>query len=84
MGWVALGLIAGFIVSKLLNLKGDDPKMGIGMAAGGAVVGGVLYSFFSGNAVSGFNVMSIMYAAIAAIVVLIAWHTMRKHSLSRH
>jgi uncharacterized membrane protein YeaQ/YmgE (transglycosylase-associated protein family) len=50
-----LGLLAGFIASKVLNLRGDDPQMGIIFGGGGALVGGILYSVFSGNSVSAAN-----------------------------
>ncbi|MGD0389549.1 MAG: GlsB/YeaQ/YmgE family stress response membrane protein [Tepidisphaeraceae bacterium] len=77
-GWIVLGLIAGFIASKLVNLRGDDPKMGIYLAAAGALIGGWLYSLFSGSAVTGFNAKSLMFAAIAAVVALAVWHGWRR------
>jgi len=84
VGWIALGLIAGFIASKLLNLRGDDPNMGIALAGAGGLAGGWLYSMISRTAVTSFNTRSLMFAGIAAIGVLILWHAMRRHSLSRH
>jgi len=79
-GWIVLGLIAGFIATKLVNLRGDDPKMGICLAATGALIGGWLYSLFSGSAVTGFNGKSLMFAAIAAVVALLGWHGWRRYS----
>jgi uncharacterized membrane protein YeaQ/YmgE (transglycosylase-associated protein family) len=84
MGWIALGLIVGFIASKSLNLRGDDPKMGITLAGAGGLIGGWLYSLISGTAVSGFNTRSLMFAGLVAVVVLIVWHASRRHSLSRY
>jgi uncharacterized membrane protein YeaQ/YmgE (transglycosylase-associated protein family) len=84
MGWIVLGLIAGFIASKALNLRGDDPKMGIALAGTAGLVGGWLYSLISGAAVTGFNVHSLMYAGLVAIAALIAWHAARRHSFSRY
>jgi uncharacterized membrane protein YeaQ/YmgE (transglycosylase-associated protein family) len=84
IGWIVLGIIIGFVVSKFLNLGGDDPKMGISMAAGAALIGGWLYSLFSHSEVTGYNVHALMFAALAAVVVLIAWHTMRHHSFSKY
>jgi uncharacterized membrane protein YeaQ/YmgE (transglycosylase-associated protein family) len=37
IGWVVLGTIAGFIASRMVSLRGDDPRMGIGMGALGGV-----------------------------------------------
>jgi uncharacterized membrane protein YeaQ/YmgE (transglycosylase-associated protein family) len=77
VGWVVLGIIVGFIASKVVSLRGDDPRMGIVASAGGALVGGCLYSFFSGMAVTSFNPKSLLFAAIAAVVVLVAFHSWR-------
>jgi len=84
MGWIALGLIVGFIASKSLYLGGDDPKMGIVMAGAAGLVGGWLYSLCSGAAVTGYNGHSLMFAGLAAIATLIVWHAMRRHSFSRY
>jgi uncharacterized membrane protein YeaQ/YmgE (transglycosylase-associated protein family) len=52
IGWVVLGTIAGFIASKIVSLRGDDPRMGIGLGALGGLIGGWLYSLISGSAVT--------------------------------
>jgi uncharacterized membrane protein YeaQ/YmgE (transglycosylase-associated protein family) len=77
VGWIVLGIIAGFIASKVVSLRGDDPKMGICLAAFGALMGGWLYSLISGAAVTSFNPRSLMFAALAAGVVLVAFHAWR-------
>jgi uncharacterized membrane protein YeaQ/YmgE (transglycosylase-associated protein family) len=84
MGWIILGLLIGFIASKSLNLGDDDPKMGIAMAGGAGLIGGWLYSLFSGSQVTGFNGHSLMYAALAAIATLVTWHAIRRHSFSKY
>jgi uncharacterized membrane protein YeaQ/YmgE (transglycosylase-associated protein family) len=85
IGWVALGLLVGFIASKTLNLRGDDPNMGIAFGGAGAFIGGIAYSMISGNPVTAFNVMSLIIAGVGAVVVLIVWHViMRRHSFVRH
>ncbi|MGA2233627.1 MAG: GlsB/YeaQ/YmgE family stress response membrane protein [Tepidisphaeraceae bacterium] len=76
-GWIVLGTVAGFIVSKFVDLRGDDPRIGVCAGVGGAIIGGWMYSLISGSAVSGFNVMSLLFAAIAATVALAAWHGWR-------
>ena len=77
VGWVALGLILGFIASKVVNLKGDDPLMGILLGAGGAVAGGAIYTVITHNSVTAFNMTSLLIAGIGAVAVLAGWHTMR-------
>ena len=83
VGWVVVGLVVGFVVSKVLNLHGDDPKLGIGAAAGGAIVGGLLYSLISGDAVSAWSAWSIVCAAVGAGAGLAVWHGVRSRYVSR-
>jgi uncharacterized membrane protein YeaQ/YmgE (transglycosylase-associated protein family) len=76
-GWIVLGTVMGFIVAQVISLRGDDPRLGIMMAAIGAVIGGGIYSLHTGIAVSAFNPTSLMFAAIAAGAALVAWHGWR-------
>ena len=80
IGWVVLGLLAGFIGSKFFDLRGDDPRLGIALGGAGALIGGWLYSLFSGSSVTPFNLASLMFAAIAAIAAVVAWYTWRRGS----
>ncbi len=75
--WVVLGIVLGFIASKFVNLHGDDPMMGVLMGGGAGLVGGWLYSLFSGHAVLISNFLPLFYAGGAAIVVLLVWHIWR-------
>jgi uncharacterized membrane protein YeaQ/YmgE (transglycosylase-associated protein family) len=75
VGWIVLGIIVGFIASKFVKLRGDDPR--IGMGGIGGLIGGWLYSIFSGNAVTPFNLTSLIFAAVAAGIALVAWHGWR-------
>ena len=77
VGWIVLGIIAGFIASKVVSLRGDDPMMGIGVAGAGGFIGGWLYSLFSGSAVTSFNPRSLLFAAMAAALVLVGFHAWR-------
>ena len=47
--WVVTGLIVGFVMSKVVNLRGDDPRLGIGASVLGAIVGGIMYCMISGT-----------------------------------
>lgn len=82
-GWIITGLIVGFIVSKVVNLRGDDPKLGIGVAAIAGLIGGIGYTVKSGAGVVGFNLWCIITAAICALIAVIAWHLIRSRSVSR-
>ena len=77
VGWIILGLVVGFIAAQVVNLRGDDPRMGIIMGGIGGVIGGFLYSHFSHTEVTSFNLTSLFYAAIAAAGALVIWHGWR-------
>ena len=83
LGWIAVGLLIGFIASKVVDLHGDDPRLGIGVAAGGAILCGVLYSIISGAGVSAWNVWSILCAALGALLGAGVWYGVRSRYVSR-
>jgi uncharacterized membrane protein YeaQ/YmgE (transglycosylase-associated protein family) len=74
--WVFLGLIAGFIGSKIVNRTGEGLLLDIVLGVVGAVVGGWLFNTFGHAGVSGLNLYSIMVAVVGAIVVLVIYHAM--------
>jgi len=80
LSWIVVGTFVGFIASKNVNLHGDDPKLGMGCGAIGAVAGGIMHRIVTGVAIEGFNMWSIAYAAIGAALVVGVWHLMRRRS----
>jgi uncharacterized membrane protein YeaQ/YmgE (transglycosylase-associated protein family) len=81
MGWIAwivLGLVAGFIGSKIVNKSGEGFFLDIILGIIGAVVGGWLFTFFGGHGVTGLNVMSLIIAVVGAVVVLVLYHAIRR------
>jgi uncharacterized membrane protein YeaQ/YmgE (transglycosylase-associated protein family) len=70
VAWLVLGLIAGFIASKIVNHTGSGVIMDIVLGVVGAMVGGFLFSFFGAAGVTGFNIYSAVVAIIGAVVVL--------------
>jgi len=69
-----LGLLAGFIGSKIVNRSGEGLVLDIILGVVGAVVGGFLFNQFGAAGVSGFNLYSLVVAVIGAIVVLVLYH----------
>jgi uncharacterized membrane protein YeaQ/YmgE (transglycosylase-associated protein family) len=67
--WIVLGLMAGFVGSKIVNKTGEGITLVLGVA--GAVVGGYLFSVFGAQGVSGLNLYSIVVAVVGAVVVLV-------------
>jgi uncharacterized membrane protein YeaQ/YmgE (transglycosylase-associated protein family) len=74
IGWIVLGLIAGFIASKIVNKTGEGLILDIVLGIIGAVVGGWLFAQFGAAGVTGFNLYSMFVAVIGAIVVLVVYH----------
>lgn len=74
ISWVVLGLIAGFIASKIVNKRGEGFFLDIILGIVGAVVGGWLFSLFGAVGVTGFNLYSMFVAVLGAIVVLVLYH----------
>jgi uncharacterized membrane protein YeaQ/YmgE (transglycosylase-associated protein family) len=51
LSWILLGLIAGFIGSKIVNSEGQGLWLDIVLGIVGAIVGGFLFSFFGASGV---------------------------------
>ncbi|HEY1891838.1 MAG TPA: GlsB/YeaQ/YmgE family stress response membrane protein [Steroidobacteraceae bacterium] len=74
IAWIVLGLIAGFIGSKIINKRGDGLIRDILLGVIGAVVGGWLFHLFGMAGVTGLNIYSLIVAVIGAVVVLVLYH----------
>jgi uncharacterized membrane protein YeaQ/YmgE (transglycosylase-associated protein family) len=72
--WIVLGLIAGFIASKIINKRGEGMIRDILLGVIGAVVGGWLFHAFGMPGVSGLNIYSFIVAVVGAVVVLVIYH----------
>jgi uncharacterized membrane protein YeaQ/YmgE (transglycosylase-associated protein family) len=81
IAWIVLGLIAGFIASKLVNKTGEGMLMDIVLGIVGAVLGGWLFNAFGMAGVSGLNLYSLLVAVIGAAVFLIVYHALTRRSL---
>jgi uncharacterized membrane protein YeaQ/YmgE (transglycosylase-associated protein family) len=74
LAWIVLGLIAGFIASKLVNRAGGSLVLDLLLGVVGAFVGGFLFTRFGAAGVTGLNLYSILVAIIGAVVVLFIYH----------
>jgi uncharacterized membrane protein YeaQ/YmgE (transglycosylase-associated protein family) len=83
IGWLVLGLLVGFVVSKFVDLHGDDPILGIGAAVGGAFVAAILYTVISGAGVSAWNPWSLLWAAVGSVAGVTTCHVIRSRYVSR-
>jgi len=78
VAWIILGLVAGFIGSKIVNKSGEGFFLDIILGIVGALVGGWLFSFFGAHGVTGLNIYSLVVAVLGAIVVLVVYHAIRR------
>lgn len=76
--WIVLGLVAGFIGSKIVNKTGEGFLLDIVLGIVGAVVGGWLFNTFGAAGVTGLNLYSLLVAVIGAVVLLMAYHAIRR------
>jgi len=78
LAWIILGLLAGFIGSKIVNKRGEGLFLDIILGVIGAFVGGWLFTTFGAHGVTGLNLYSLLVAVIGAIVVLVVFHALRR------
>jgi len=78
LAWIILGLIAGFVGSKIVNKRGEGLILDIILGVVGAIVGGWLFSMFGASGVTGLNLYSLAVAVVGAVVVLLVYHAIRR------
>ena len=74
LAWVVLGLIAGFVASKLVNKSGEGVLMDIVLGIVGEVGGGWLFNQFGQPGVTGLNLWSFVVAVVGAVIILVLYH----------
>ena len=74
--WIVLGLISGFIASKIVNKTGQGMLMDIVLGVVGAVVGGWIFNVIGHTGVTGLNLYSVFVSVVGAVVVLFLYHTL--------
>jgi uncharacterized membrane protein YeaQ/YmgE (transglycosylase-associated protein family) len=81
IAWIVLGLVAGFIASKIINRTGEGMFRDILLGIVGAVLGGWLFNRFGMPGVSGLNIYSLLVAVIVADIFLIVYHALARRSV---
>ena len=76
ISWIILGLIAGFIGSKIVNKQGQGFWLNFALGIVGAVVGGFLFDLLGATGVTGLNIYSMIVAIIGSIVVLLIYNAL--------
>ena len=84
IAWLVLGLIAGFIASKIVNRQGNEGLlMNIVIGVVGAEVGGWLFRLFGMSGVTGLNLYSLLVAVLGATVLLFIYHQLIRPAIQR-
>ncbi len=78
LAWIVLGLVAGFIGSKVVNKSGEGFILDILLGIVGAVVGGWLFQVFGASGVTGLNIYSLFVAVIGSVIFLLIYHMLFK------
>ena len=78
LAWIVLGLVAGFIGSKIVNKSGEGIFLDIVLGIVGAVTGGWLFNTFGVSGVTGLNLYSLLVAVVGAVIVLVVYHAIRR------
>ena len=60
IGWLILGLIAGFIASKIVNKTGAGFFLDIVLGIVGALVGGFIFTALGTKGITGVNIYSML------------------------
>lgn len=78
LAWIVLGLLAGFIGSKIVNKAGEGMVLDILLGVVGAIVGGWLFNRFGAAGVTGLNLYSLLVAVVGSVVFLVVFHSIRR------
>jgi uncharacterized membrane protein YeaQ/YmgE (transglycosylase-associated protein family) len=83
LAWIAIGLLAGFIGSKILNKTRYGLSRDVLLSIVGAIVAGFLSNLLRTPAVDGIDLYSLGVGAVGAVVFLIVYHALfrRRHFL---
>jgi uncharacterized membrane protein YeaQ/YmgE (transglycosylase-associated protein family) len=76
LAWIVLGLISGFIASKIVNASSQGVVMDIVLGIIGAIAGGWLFNAIGHMGVTGVNLYSILVAVVGAVIVLLIYHAL--------
>jgi len=78
LAWMLLGLIAGFIGSKIVNRTGEGILLDILLGVVGAFAGGWLFHVFGAPGVSGLDLYSLFVAVTGSVALLVLYHAVRR------
>jgi uncharacterized membrane protein YeaQ/YmgE (transglycosylase-associated protein family) len=67
--WIVLGALAGWLAG--LIMRSDHSTLGdIILGIVGAFIGGLIFDFFGGTGITGFNLYSLIVAVVGAVILI--------------
>ncbi len=71
LAWIILGGVAGWIGSSLMGTDGSQGIiLNVVVGVIGAFIGGLIFNFFGGAGVTGFNFYSLLVATFGSVALL--------------
>lgn len=71
LAWVLLGGVAGWIGSLLMDTdESQGILLNIVIGIVGAFIGGIVFNFFGGAGITGFNLYSLFVATLGSVILL--------------
>jgi len=77
--WVMVGLVAGFVASKLVIRSGEGTLRDVGLGIGGAILGGWLFTVLTTRDAVGLDVFGLVVTVAGAGAVLVVYHMFFPH-----
>ena len=74
IGWMFVGVIAGFIASRVVHKEGRGIIPDILLGIAGALLGGLLFKELAAETVMRLSFYSVVVAVVGAILVLFVYH----------
>ena len=76
LAWIVLGLLAGFIGSKIVNNRGEGLILDIVLGIVGALAGGFVFNALGASGVNGLNLYSLFVAVVGSVLLLVLYHAL--------
>jgi uncharacterized membrane protein YeaQ/YmgE (transglycosylase-associated protein family) len=74
--WIVVGLVTGFLVSKLVIRSGQGLLRDLGLGIAGAVIGGWVFAALGTSEATGRDVFGLIVTLAGACAVLVVYHTL--------
>ena len=79
IAWIVVGLIGGYLASRVVNRTGEGLVRDIILGIIGGIIGGIIFRALGGHGVTGFTLWSILVAFVGAVILLVLYHAIRGH-----